>query len=272
MNELDIQLIINPTCELVAIDRTSYQNLHYQYGGELQYLRDRSKHVSIEFLTDVDGEVMHDTINLEEGLGRGRRMELMDGNTSVFHFPKDGTFTYYKLLIPDLSYLVKKDYDTNADVLRADDQLFYYKKKFYYCENIEEEVFMRSFPSWSDAFDYVISKSKVVGVNELWKYQGTQTFSFQKILFSICKLQKCLVDLQKQIISNPESCSECGMESSTRFKRDFLLSALYVFDYLKDTKNYEEAQRILDNMNGCGDFLCGSTNLKSDCGCGKIIY
>jgi hypothetical protein len=57
-----------------------------------------------------------------------------------------------------------------------------------------------------------------------------------------------------------------------RFKRDFLLSALYVFDYLKDTKNYEEAQRILDNMNGCGDFLCGGTNLKSDCGCGKVIY
>jgi hypothetical protein len=273
MNELDIQLIVNPACELVAIDRTSYQNLHYQYGGELQYLRDRSKHVSIEFLTNVDGEVLHNTINLEEGLGMGRRVELLDGNTSVFYFPYDGTFTYYKLLIPDLSFLVKKDYDTNEDVLRADNQLFYYDKKFYYCDNIEEEVFMRDFPSWGDAYDYVLSKSKVLSINELWGKQGTQTFSFQKILFSICKLQKCLVDLQKQIISNPENCSECGMESSLRFKRDFLLSALYVFDYLKDTKNYEEAQRILDNMNGCGGFLCNNTATnKTDCGCGKAIY
>ena len=64
MNELDIQLNVNPTCELVAIDRTSYQNLHYEYGGEIQYLRDRNNHVSIEFLTDVYGEVMYDTINL----------------------------------------------------------------------------------------------------------------------------------------------------------------------------------------------------------------
>ena len=78
--------------------------------------------------------------------------------------------------------------------------------------------------------------------------------------------------MQKQIISNPDNCSECGMESSTRFKRDFLLSALYVFDYLKDTKNYEEAQRILDNMRGCGDFLCEGAKVKSDCGCGKAVY
>ncbi len=79
--------------------------------------------------------------------------------------------------------------------------------------------------------------------------------------------------MQKQILNNPESCMECGMESSLRFKRDFLLSALYVFDYLKDTKNYEEAQRILDNMSGCGAGLCGDINEnKIDCGCGKVVY
>ena len=41
----------------------------------------------------------------------------------------------------------------------------------------------------------------------------------------------------------------------------------------KDTKNYEEAQRILDNMKSCGESLCGDTNdTKVDCGCGKIVY
>lgn len=79
--------------------------------------------------------------------------------------------------------------------------------------------------------------------------------------------------MQKQILANPENCMECGMESSLRFKRDFLLSALYVFDYLKDIKNYEEAQRILDKMSGCSMYLCeGTDETKIDCGCGKVIY
>lgn len=269
MNELDIQLIINPACELIAVDRTSYQNLHYEYGGELQYLRDRSKHVSIEFLTDVDGEVMNDTINLEKGLRN--RTELLDGNTSVFYFPKDGTFTYYKFLVPHISHLMKIDDETQELVLKADRQTFFFDDVFYYYEG--DDVYFRDFMSVKDAYDFVLSKSIKLSINELWKYQGTQTFSYQKILFSICKLQKCLVNLQKQILSNPDSCTECGMETSLRFKRDFLLGALYVFDYLKDTNNFEEAQRILDNMSSCGDSLCSDANVnKSDCGCGKVVY
>ena len=270
MNELDIQLIVNPACELIAIDRTSYQNLHYEYGGEIQYLRDRSKHVSIEFLSDVNGDVIYDTINLEKGLRN--RTELLDGDTSVFYFPKDGTFTYYKFLVPHISHLLKKDYESWNDVFVVYDQTFFYDDNFYFCES-RENIELRDFQSWESAVKYIISISKKLNISELWKYQGSQTFSFQKILFSICKLQKCLVNLQKQLLNNPENCMECGMESSLRFKRDFLLSALYVFDYLKDTKNYEEAQRILDNMSSCGESLCGDTNdTKVDCGCGKIIY
>lgn len=270
MNELDIQLIVNPTCELIAVDRTSYQNLHYEYNGMLQYLRDRSKHVSIEFLTDVDGYVIHDSINLEKGLRN--RMELLDGNTTVFHFPKDGTFTYYKFLVPHITHLLKKDDYSQQELFKVYDQTFFYNDEFYYCREMND-LALRDFLSWEEAVEYIIGISQKIDISDLWKYQGTQTFSFQKMLFSICKLQKCLVNLQKQIMNNPENCMECGMESSLRFKRDFLLSALYVFDYLKDTKNYEEAQRLLDNMSGCGMSLCESTDdSKVDCGCGKVIY
>lgn len=266
MNELDIQLLINPTCELVAIDKTSYQNLHYNdYGGELQYLRDRSKHVSIEFLTDVDGLVMRDTINLEKGLRS--RSELLDGNTSVFHFPKDGTFTYYKFLVPYLFHMCKDD------VFNVYHQTFYHDGKFYYSEFVDTLDIREDIGGIDAAIHEILRNSNEIDISELWKYQGTQTFSFQKNIFSVCKLQKCLVNLQREILNNPNSCMECGMESSLRFKRDFLLSALYVFDYLKDTNNYDEAQRILDNMNSCGSYLCGDgTNDKSDCGCGRVVY
>lgn len=164
MNELDIQLNVNPTCELVATDRTSYQNLHYEYGGEIQYLRDRNNHVSIEFLTDVYGEVMYDTINLEKELTT--RMELVDGNTSVFYFPKDGIFTYYKFLVPHISHLFKKDSESLDDIFVVYDQTFFYDDNFYFCES-RDNVVLSEFSSWEAAVEYIVSISKKLDVGEL---------------------------------------------------------------------------------------------------------
>lgn len=75
--------------------------------------------------------------------------------------------------------------------------------------------------------------------------------------------------MQRKLIENGDICDEHCQNMSNRYRRDFLLSALYVFDYLKDRGEYDEAQRILDNLTSCSD-LCGdylSTN--KDCGCGS---
>lgn len=72
-------------------------------------------------------------------------------------------------------------------------------------------------------------------------------------------------------MSDPKNC-KCDYNSSLKMKRDFLLSSLYVFDFLKDRQNFEEAQRILDNLGGCSDEICGDNNVKSDCGCGNIVF
>lgn len=95
----------------------------------------------------------------------------------------------------------------------------------------------------------------------------------EKIIFSFCKLQNCLVYLQRQILNNPYSCLECGVDASTRYKRDFLLSALYTLNYLVKIKRYDEAQRIINNLDSCGG-LCSQSKLtnKEDCGCGTITY
>jgi hypothetical protein len=109
---------------------------------------------------------------------------------------------------------------------------------------------------------------KINDFTKLWDKQGTQTFSFQKTVFSVCKLQKCLVYLQRKFLEN---CRSCDRSNTDRNTRDFLLSAMYVFDYLKDHDNYEEAQRLLDNLSDCTRNLCGETFNKSDCNCGKAI-
>jgi hypothetical protein len=73
-------------------------------------------------------------------------------------------------------------------------------------------------------------------------------------------------------MESSSNCNDCDFDSSLRLKRDFLLSALYVFDYLKDRYNFEEAQRILDNIKDCSGNLCIDNQDKSDCGCGRIKF
>ena len=80
--------------------------------------------------------------------------------------------------------------------------------------------------------------------------------------------------MQKQILSNPTSCNDCGKSSnlaSIKQNRDFLLSAIYVLEYLTNTDQFEEAQRVLDGLSDCSGVICKDFELKSDCGCGKII-
>lgn len=163
MNNLDIQLIVNPSCELVAIDRTSYNNLQYEFAGELEFLQDRSQHVSIEFLCDRDNNVISDSINLEDGLRN--RCELLDGNTSVFHFPYDGTFTYYKFLVPHVMHLLKRN-SSNDEVFYINGETFFYSGHFYY-NNKLNSIELRDFISMEDAIKFIIDNSITLELSEL---------------------------------------------------------------------------------------------------------
>lgn len=85
-------------------------------------------------------------------------------------------------------------------------------------------------------------------------------------------MQLCLTNLQKQIIFSSHTCSKCELDAETRYKRDFLLSALYVLEYLSHSNNYDEAQRIIDSMSSC-NTLCGDPlDGDNDCGCGTVKY
>ena len=92
----------------------------------------------------------------------------------------------------------------------------------------------------------------------------------EKKVFSVCRLQKCLINLQKQLLMRSHLCKggDCNIDYGLRDKRDFLFSAMYVFDYLKDLGNFTEAQRILDNMTSC-DTICKDNF--NNCSCGNSI-
>lgn len=265
MNNLSIQLIVNPHCQLIAMDNTRYFNLTARSNDIIDSLL---QHVSLEFLVYRDEECpVNSTIIFKEY--KHNRGEYGQ-NISTIIFPQDGIFTYYKFMIPKIEHLIKLDNRT----IKMQDQVFYYNKQFYnglsdieFTETTIESVL-------ENHINEIINNAEVIdNYLNIWESikigNSTQTFSFQQIIFSMCELQKCLVNLQKKTLLETKNCLECDTNTSIRYKRDFLLSALYVLDYLKDRKNYDEAQRILDNLSTC-DNLCGDElNLNNNCGCGS---
>ena len=266
MQNLSIQLSVSPQCQLIAIDNTNYLDIYGENGIE-----DVINHISLEFLVYANETYPIDsTIVLKE----------YDQNITTINFPKDGTYTYYKFMVPKIEHFVKSDLEQSTyNIIKILDETFYWNGNFY----IGKKDLLVSGNDINtiiiDNINTILSEEYSYQINnylEIWESiqqnKSTQTFSYQEIIFSVCKLQNCLVNLQRKILDNPKNCLECDLSASIRYRRDFLLSSLYVFDYLKDQKNYDEAQRILDNLSSCIDICGENLDFNNNCGCGSIKY
>lgn len=255
---LDIHLIMQSNCKLIAVDNSDYNNLGV----------DLLNHVMLEFLSyNEDSMPLSETIRLHKEIhNRGYYITRF---SSEFVLKTDGTYSYYKLVIPLLDHF-KVEEEKYSNLY---DELFFYNKILY------KSNLPRSENTYN--LSYILDHSEKI-TNYLDAYKlvqnggASQTFYCPKeIVFSICKLQRCLVSLQKQLLfSSNYGCSydKCNTDEMLRNRRDFLLSALYVFDYLKDTQNFTEAQRILDNLSACNS-ICGDelNNFNNGCGCGDSV-
>ena len=122
MNNLSIQLIVNPHCQLIAMDNTRYFNLTARSNDIIDSLL---QHVSLEFLVYRDEECpVNSTIIFKEYKhNRGEHSQ----NIYTIIFNQDGIFTYYKFVIPKIEHLIKLD----NRIIKMQDQVFYYNKQFY---------------------------------------------------------------------------------------------------------------------------------------------
>lgn len=127
MQDLKIKLFINPKCELVSVDDTTYYNLHYSEST----IEDLTNHVSLEFLVDYSDEVLTDSIKFSEH--ENARKEFLSGNISVFKLKNDGVFMYYKYLIPKLNHLLKTE--DSVPVYKTANQLYYDDGNIYHAKN-----------------------------------------------------------------------------------------------------------------------------------------
>lgn len=247
--KINIDVIVRSDCKLIAVDNSDYLGV------------DLSQYIMLEFLSyNTDENLLPESVKIRKELhNRGHYLSRF---ASEFMLDIDGTYSYYKLVIPQLSYF--QDEDEPDKYINLIDELFFFKGKLYKSNITNQD---------GHTLDEVIKNSEVI-VNYKVAYdlvqenKASQTFYCPiKNVFSVCKLQRCLVYLQRQLL-----LSKCNTNESLRDRRDFLLSAMYVFDYLKDMGNFTEAQRILDNLSSCNS-LCGEElgNINNSCGCGNSI-
>ena len=142
---LFIHLDIDSACNIHVIDRSKYRAL-----GE-----DLLNHVLLEFFVDKDDNILYQKQNVIEH----NRDYLLNDFSTVIPLKSDGTFTYYKLLIPCLSHfavygdLVTKDVQ-EIETYKVADKYFFYKGKFYYSAvDVTPEDGMSSFKEVHDLFE-----------------------------------------------------------------------------------------------------------------------
>ena len=139
---LIIQTIVRPDCKLIAIDNSDYYSL-----GD-----DMINFIMLDFLSyNETGVPIDRTIRVRREVVK--RGQLLSRFSSEFILDKDGTYCYYKLVIPILERFKVGD-DTNKNL---SDELFFDGKTLYKC-NLEDDDDVQTVYSNFEVSDEVMAK------------------------------------------------------------------------------------------------------------------
>lgn len=244
--ELNIDITLSKyNCDLVALDNT-------EYSDELNKL------VFVEFLCYYPYE--KDEEDLLPITKSKRITDATSENYKLYRYSTeyDGRYVYNKYGIYNLDSL----WDEVDEEYKTKNVIFYYKEtnniylgnqNITSIEDLSNIEYAQLISNWYELRKYI--------GNEVVHYFISEVFTF-------CKLNKCVINYQKQTLFNKiQTCNKICKEDSQKSLRDFLFISLYVLDYLVCTHNYMEAQRILESLSSCGN-LCEDTYItNNNCNC-----
>lgn len=244
MNGLNVTLTLNKDCNIVAsftyptTDITDHAIVEFLIKNELDNSEDKTIY---QYCKEIETE---------------EEPEL--SASKVIDLPKDGTYTYYRILLPKFSHFL------NGSTYEVANKYFVFNNEVYYSE--ENLV--------ADPDDsYIIDD-----YHKIWEERDTlfsQLAYVNEKFFSFCKLNNCLTKMQWRIIKDfaKNGCSvDCSEYSNERLLRDFLLATVYCLRYLAEQGRFEDAQAILDALSVCGNSICPDDDtLEGGCGCGGSI-
>lgn len=90
--------------------------------------------------------------------------------------------------------------------------------------------------------------------------------------FQICHLRQCFIDICYEIFKQTQSirCNINVLDKNLIYKRDLLWSAINVIKYLVEQKQFDEAERLLNNITSCNGLCDSNQNKECGCCCGKV--
>lgn len=168
----------------------------------------------------------------------------------------DGWFSLIHLVLPSVEWFNKEKDKTEGSALGLYDIVYF----------IDENA----------VFKYINGNIQQVDISEILEINPTNT-TISKVsedFISICFLQKCYINLCKQILDDRgfSSCwNKNKIDSELVYKRDLVWMAINVIKYLTECEQLMEVERIIETINGCNG-LCSSSsssNNSNGCGCSK---
>lgn len=110
-----------------------------------------------------------------------------------------------------------------------------------------------------------VEVSEIVEVNP----EAFGITKFTQNFFSVCYLRKCYISLCQKIFNDRgfDRCFNGKVSSQLIYKRDLVWAALNVIQYMIDSNQLAEAQRLLERINGCNGLCSSEDTGEKGCGC-----
>lgn len=117
----------------------------------------------------------------------------------------------------------------------------------------------------------ILGDVRVVEMQELIEV-NSEAYGIIKIIqnfFSVCYLRKCFVSLCQKIFNDRgfDRCFNGKVNEQLTYKRDLVWAALNVIQYMIDSNQLAEAQRLLERINGCNGLCSSEDTGNKGCGC-----
>lgn len=231
--------MLNSGCNIVALDNSDYATFS-----------NITKHTIVEFIKDASDIVVEQ---------RTHDIESADDSQIKTSLPivlaSDGTYTYYRMLMPSLEHLYV------SGVYLTANKYFTYKGEVYYTT---KNLYSLDVSSCTLITDY----TKVWETRE----QQGQIYWYNQKFFSYCSLNKCLLNLLKKSINEAvkNGCDfGCDNTSSNQTQIDFLLVSMYAIRLFVEQGKFEDAQRVVNALTKCGSLCAEDTTDLNGCGCGS---
>ena len=249
--KLKVNVIKKNPCELIIQDHTPY-------------LKEEDRDLQV-----------YDTFKISERVGIDVVQKNTLEGTSIYEYSVstgvdpvkislefDGWVTIFHIVIPTYDWVLARLNEGDSILSYYDTIYFYHDTKFYKIVNSKENGLLQSIE---------VPIEEIVEVNT---HKRTISKFSQDFIF-ICLLENCYINLCKQIMEKGclRDCADKSFLADLIFKRDWVWMTMNVINYLIESNQFEEAQRIIETTGGCNG-LCQEelANSKTGgCGCAAKI-